>query len=62
MKLDRDIWKTHLQSIKNEKMTTIIEFMNVFRMWKLAHGHEDAEDEEEEEIASLISGYFMFFS
>ena len=54
MKLDKDIWKNYLQSIKNPNMISMTEFMNTFRTWKLACGQgdvEDAKDEEEKEIA-----------
>ncbi len=35
MKLDKEIWKKYLQSIKNPNMITRIEFMNKIRVWKL---------------------------
>ena len=28
----------------------MIKFINVFSTWKLAHGHSDAKDEEEDEL------------
>ena len=55
MKLDKDIWKNHLLSIKTPNIVVMTEFMNAFRTWKLARGQGDtedvgdAEDKEEEE-------------
>lgn len=49
MRLDRDVWKNRLQSIKSPNATAMTEFMNEFRTWKLVSGQGDAEDEEKEE-------------